>query len=178
MNLQWAWARVPHRNVHKHMYTTHACIYTWAATQISTNSAFISTTSTDGLILLPFLADQDKVPLVGNVYTDLHIYTVWISPITGLWLSVCPIAGPCLLHTHTNRSFSHAPDPRLSRVAGLDPLIPPVGHTQSLWSLLDPFQTYGHFSTCVPSLWSYSVFSLAWCSAVITEQHKRALWSL
>ena len=73
--------------MHKHTYTTHAShayIYTGPATQINTNSAFINTNSTDGLILLPFLADQDKGPLVGNTYADLHIYTMWIPPVTGL----------------------------------------------------------------------------------------------
>lgn len=50
------------------------CIYIWAATQISTNLAFTSMTSTDGLILLPLLADQDKGLLVGNTYIQTYTY--------------------------------------------------------------------------------------------------------
>ena len=51
------------------------------------------TDSTDGLILLTSLAEQDGGPLV-RIYRSIHICRSWIPPAAGLRHSVSPVAAP------------------------------------------------------------------------------------
>jgi len=53
-------------------YTPHIYIYTWLATQITaTQMTHRNTDNTNGLILLPSLAEQDGHLLVG-IYTPMY----------------------------------------------------------------------------------------------------------
>ena len=92
---QWAHA---HAYTHAHPHTC-ICIYIriWLAALIDTgrkHSTHANTNSTNGLILFPSLANQDRSSLMENKYVFVYIYTILIPPVSGLRRSSYSVADP------------------------------------------------------------------------------------
>ena len=105
MNSQQAHARTHTHSTHStQIHYIYACIHTYIhgrphRSQTDNQSTHKNIDSTNSLILLPSLDEQDGSPLVRTyiyiyTHTHTHISTRWIPPAAGLRHSVCPVAGP------------------------------------------------------------------------------------